>query len=78
MREVSEHMEMPTFESDSIDELIRAGAIRLEITNGIPTWEATLHPPAFTGQWIFNRADMQRGDEHGCRIVVIAGRECES
>ena len=33
-------MEMPTFESDSIDELIRAGAIRLEITNGIPTWEA--------------------------------------
>jgi Uma2 family endonuclease len=32
--------EMPSFEMDMLDEMIRAGAIRLEITNGIPTWEA--------------------------------------
>jgi Uma2 family endonuclease len=32
-------MEMPSFQIDSLDELIRTGAIRLEVTNGIPTWE---------------------------------------
>lgn len=30
---------MPPIEPDSLDELIRFGAIRLEVTGGIPTWE---------------------------------------
>lgn len=44
--------ELPDFAMDMFEELLRARAIRLEITNGIPTWEAV---PRLADQRIIDR-----------------------
>ena len=59
--------------SPDVDQLLRDGAIRLEFTAGIPTWEAF---PGSRHQYMVDdiRATIQpiAGSEEGCTCVHVA------
>jgi len=63
-------MTLPTVRPEELEQLMRAGAVRLEITAGVPTWEAL---PGFRHQRIIDRIRAtiapRPGAKDGCACV---------